>query len=982
MIDPVDFDSADPRNLLYARPADHWKIFVSSKMAGGALREERGAAIAAIDAFPLTRAWAWERNAHAGPYSSEHECVAQAGTSDGLVLIVDDDLTDITRKEFEAARAGNAPVFVMLKQGARRSAELQAFIGEARLFAVTVNFATTGELTTQITHALTTWAVRSGRSAMLRMAAPPPSEPDAGVPDPLGAVEIVAEGGVTVSIRDVVSEACEQVRIGRPEDALTTLWELAQSAYDAGWAQAALGLLDTLEDTVDPADIDDEWRGWILNTRGLALSARERHTEATTAFERMRQLGRALGDADLESTALQNLGVQAVLLGRHDDARERLHRSLELKHSIEDWRGAIQVLFNMVNVVLGDENLDAAETLLDELGILMEGLRDPALRTTLNGLRGSLAVAREDFAGAQQHYSAALRAARRSGSVPRMITSMQNLGATAADLGQPARARRWFAKALELAEQIDDLAQRRIQRQALALSMVRIGEPEQAAVLFEQAAAEATELGDATSAAVALADAGACHLQAGDAAGARVRTEQALTMTAATGDDWRAGRLTNLAHALAALGEHEEALQRMLEGANLRLAPEDRAADLRRAGEFATATPNLVRRAPEIFDQELEIRRVHEPSARWAWRAAEIGATLNHTAETARARDFFSRALRVFARRRDRRQVFFIRNDRATSSADLGELGAAAADLRECLAIAKALDDRALLQQAHMNLGEVERRREHNAIAAAHLDTALTLAQALEDLRAEGATRSHLALLAQDVGDADAADLQLAAVERIADALSDSDLRAQAIKGRAHLEFVRGRYGKAANLYARAARLLEDAASVQLVESLAGQVTSLAWRGRLDQHALQRLIDLSWHLGWDKILAESLSGAFAGLARAGAEDDVVQLGVAGMAVAIRSWGGSRSDALDDPLTRTAVRLAVWILADETTAKRRREALEAALVATVGSDLAPTIVWIVDKGIAAVKKNHQGLGSDRDEASDRASRHRPATAPPP
>jgi hypothetical protein len=74
--------------------------------------------------------------------------------------------------------------------------------------------------------------------------------------------------------------------------------------------------------------------------------------------------------------------------------------------------------------------------LLDDLGALMDGLCDPALRTSLHGLRGSLAIARQDFAGAQKEYAAALRTAQRSGSAPRVIMSMQNLGAAAADLGQ------------------------------------------------------------------------------------------------------------------------------------------------------------------------------------------------------------------------------------------------------------------------------------------------------------------------------------------------------------------------------------------------------------------------------------------------------------------------------------------------------------------------------------------------------------------
>lgn len=51
--DAVDFDPADPRNLVYARPPEHGKVFVSSKMKGDALKAERRAAIEAIQEFPL-----------------------------------------------------------------------------------------------------------------------------------------------------------------------------------------------------------------------------------------------------------------------------------------------------------------------------------------------------------------------------------------------------------------------------------------------------------------------------------------------------------------------------------------------------------------------------------------------------------------------------------------------------------------------------------------------------------------------------------------------------------------------------------------------------------------------------------------------------------------------------------------------------------------------------------------------------------------
>jgi len=134
--DAVDFDSADPRNLIYARPPERGKIFVSSKMEGDALRAERRAAIEAIQEFPLADPWAWEGSAAAGPYCSQLECVAQAGTSDGLVLILAEEITPITLSELNAARAAGVPIFVMLKTGVTRDVDLERLVNESAAKAI------------------------------------------------------------------------------------------------------------------------------------------------------------------------------------------------------------------------------------------------------------------------------------------------------------------------------------------------------------------------------------------------------------------------------------------------------------------------------------------------------------------------------------------------------------------------------------------------------------------------------------------------------------------------------------------------------------------------------------------------------------------------------------------------------------------------------------------------------------------------------
>lgn len=962
----VEFNPADPRNLIYARPPEYWKIFISSKMAGDALKAERIAAIEAVEEFPLSRPWAWERSAEAGPYCSERECVAQAGTSDGLVLIVEDELTPITRSEFDAARSDGAPIFMMLKTPATRDTELQRFIKHARDDGITtVNFSSPGELRTRITHALRTWAVRSGRSQLLRARERTPAGASGNTlaEDFRGMEVAVGDDGSTMPIAELVAAAAQSVANGEADRALEDLWWIAQGAFDVGLGWLSLKLLDEIERTIPAAAINDQWRGWLCNTRGLAIANGSPSLAAREQFERMRQLGRALDDADLESTALQNLGVEDGRAGDHTAAQAKLVRSFGIKRELGDWHGGLQVLFNLVNVFIGHDKLDFADQLLDDLQAAMGKLRDPFLRSSLHGQRGTVAIARGDLKAAQAYFREALRCARRSQSTPRMITSMQNLGAVAHDLGDPARASRWYAKALDLAEGLDDLTQRRIQRQALALAHVRLGQHDRAAELFLRAAEEAQELGDQVQAAIATADAGASLMQAGEPQRARELTERALAMPGDVDDHWRAHQLTNLAAELDALHEPKSALKRLLEAANLATEPSECAAALRRAGENSISSPETAAEAPKIFERELGLRRHHEPSERWGWRAAEIGATLSHTSQTVAARKFFTTSLRVFARRADRRQAFFIRNDRALATADLGDLAAAVADLRACLQIAERMNDEALMQQAHMNLGELQRRKGDTTLAARHLNRSLAIARRLCDMRAECATQTLLALNAEDQQDADSAQAHLRAAEQLAATLKDGELQAHAAKGRAHLEFDAKRFGRAATLYRRAARLLADERSRQLAESLGGQLLSTARRGKLDEQALEPLPGLSEELGWDEELLGYLMGAIDALSRSGRDDEVARLVALTLGVALR-LGFSREE--DDPerltpFVEASTAAAWWIEAD----RRREKPLKDALRVICGEQVLCDIAPLLESTVEVIAKKHAETGAAPD-----------------
>ena len=147
---------------LFLRPST-FKIFISGKMRGGPLREERVAAAEAVESTQFAHAWYWERDANAGPYSSEGVCVGHARTSDGLILILGRTLTDITRAEFRAAHLAGAPCYIFTQSFANQDKAVRKFVKDNRDDAITAPFGNLSELRTQITGALIQFVVGAGR---------------------------------------------------------------------------------------------------------------------------------------------------------------------------------------------------------------------------------------------------------------------------------------------------------------------------------------------------------------------------------------------------------------------------------------------------------------------------------------------------------------------------------------------------------------------------------------------------------------------------------------------------------------------------------------------------------------------------------------------------------------------------------------------------------------------------------------------------
>jgi tetratricopeptide (TPR) repeat protein len=879
------FDPADPRNELYSRPS-YFKAFISSKMAGGVLKAERAAAVEAVTAFPLARPWAWELNAPAGSYCSEEECVRQAGTSDAIVLILEDELTPITRAEYAAAHSGGATAIILLKTGVDRDPVVEKFVKRARREAITKGFSSLSELRSAITDSLWTWTVRAGRTVLLETRERREQSGGAAIYRDL---ELADQDGKSQYVADCVEEAREAVEDGSVDEALALLYFLADAATTAGLFPVASALLRDLAEIIPAEQIDQEWQGWILNIRGRVEGALRNPQAARASFEQMRQIGIAIGNRDLEATAHQNLGVEAVIRSDHDVAREHFVTSLRLKRELGDIYGGVQVLLNMVNVLMGQGKLEQAEDLLDDLESLIIDTRMTDLRASVYGQRGLLAAERGDHVVAKKELSKSLRSARRAGSVPRQIKALQNLGSNAAARGQHSESARWYEKALELARAGDDRHQEQIQRVGLARALARQEKWHSASEQFAAAATVAADLGDAPRHAEALGDAASCLRNSGEAQAALNLINEVLSdPDAEQAASWRTTQLINLAEVLVDLDQPSEALKRLEEAANLAPDPEREDMALQRAAEVALAHPGLADRAPAFLRRALDIQRQAGTTAEWAWRAATMGATLSGTSQVAEAPAFFSLALRVFARSGDRQRAFFTRNDRAIALSAVGKLAAAAHDLKACLGIGEALEDRALEFQAHMNLGEVERQRGRLDDAETHIRQALNLARELEDLKDEGSVLSILGLLRADQGRSEDATRSYQRALVIGRDLRDAKIQQSALGGLGGIAYRASRFAEAEKRYRQAIRQHGSFPTSSLAEDLGGCVLAMAARGRVDEEIVQRLVDVSGVVGWDEHSSHELTAAAAMLATAGGKvDKAVELQAAAIGSAVR-----------------------------------------------------------------------------------------------
>ncbi len=168
-------------------------------------------------------------------------------------------------------------------------------------------------------------------------------------------------------------------------------------------------------------------------------------------FHTAMELRDATGDRRGVAVALNNLALLALDDDDLPAARDLFERALVIKRQLGDPRSVAIGLANLSDVLIRTGQHSLAVQALDEAATLARDLDNRQLIGTIRCNQGDLATTRKDWAGAAEHYQAAVVVYREGGHTHDVVNALIGLGRALHELGQDEDAAKRLREAESLA---------------------------------------------------------------------------------------------------------------------------------------------------------------------------------------------------------------------------------------------------------------------------------------------------------------------------------------------------------------------------------------------------------------------------------------------------------------------------------------------------------------------------------------------------
>jgi predicted ATPase/DNA-binding CsgD family transcriptional regulator/DNA-binding XRE family transcriptional regulator len=187
------------------------------------------------------------------------------------------------------------------------------------------------------------------------------------------------------------------------------------------------------------------------------------HAGARLGFQTAMDLRARLGDRRGVSVAINNMALLELDDGDLSRAQDLFEQALAIKRELGERRSIAVGLANLADVLIRTGQWDNADQVLQEGAATAAG--HPQLIGTIRCNQGAVAVHRQDWAQAAEHFRAAIAASQEGGHPHGVIEAMIGLGRVCERTGDHAEALRQLRAAHVLAIDIGN-AQRRAEAEA------------------------------------------------------------------------------------------------------------------------------------------------------------------------------------------------------------------------------------------------------------------------------------------------------------------------------------------------------------------------------------------------------------------------------------------------------------------------------------------------------------------------------------
>jgi predicted ATPase/DNA-binding NarL/FixJ family response regulator/DNA-binding transcriptional regulator YiaG len=195
---------------------------------------------------------------------------------------------------------------------------------------------------------------------------------------------------------------------------------------------------------------------WRMALTATVLGSANRYLgnpeAARRGFQAAMELREDLGDRRGMSVAINNMALLELDDNNTDRARELFEQSLAIKRELGEQRSIAIGLANLADVLIRTDQWEAADRALTEGAELAPD--NPQLTGTIRCNMGAVAAHRHDWAGAEEHFRAAIAAFEAGGHPHDVIGAMIGLGRVCHQAGQEDEALRQLRAARALAADI------------------------------------------------------------------------------------------------------------------------------------------------------------------------------------------------------------------------------------------------------------------------------------------------------------------------------------------------------------------------------------------------------------------------------------------------------------------------------------------------------------------------------------------------